>query len=119
MLKRHSKSPGRRRDVARKFWARVIPVRANLRKPCVHSRRYRFDLILMNICQNICHHENRTDLKVGPVGSETRSLSQLLEKSCVLFSRHSFDPMCKKISENVWHHEMLDEIETGSSLVEK
>ena len=76
-----------------------------------------FDLILMNICQNVCHHEKRTDLKVGHVGSETRSLSQLVEKSCVLSSWHSFEPMCMKISQNVWHYKMLDEIETGSSLV--
>ena len=73
----------------------------------------------MNICQNVCHHEERTDLKVGHVGSETRSLGQMLEKSCILSSRLSFDPMCMKISQNVWHHELSDKIETGSSQVKK
>ena len=73
----------------------------------------------MNICQNVCHHEEKTDLKVGHVGSETRSLGQILEKSCVLFSRHSSDPICMKLCLIVWHHEMSDKIETGSSQVKK
>ena len=67
-----------------------------------------------------CHHEERTDLKVGPVGLETRSLVQILEKSCLLSSRHSFyNPICMKLCQNVWHHEMLDKIETRSSQVKK
>ena len=41
--------------------------------------------------------KNRTDLNVGHVGSETRSLGQVLEKSCILSSRHSFDPICMKL----------------------
>ena len=53
-------------------------IRSNLRKQSVHSGRYSFDLILMN--QNFCHHEERTDLKVGHVGLETRSLGQIVEK---------------------------------------
>ena len=69
----------------------------------------------MNIYQNVCHHEERTDLQVGLVGSETRSLGQILEKSCVLSSRHSLDPNCMKLCQTVWHHEMWDKIETGSS----
>ena len=68
----------------------------------------------MNICQNVCHHEERTNLKMGHVGSETRSLGQILEKSCVISSRHNFDPICMKHCQNVWHHEMWDKIETGS-----
>ena len=67
----------------------------------------------MNLCQNVCRHEKRTDLKVDHVGSETRPLGHILEKSYVLSSRHSFDPVCMKLCQNVWHHEMLDEIETG------
>ena len=66
-----------------------------------------------------CHHEEKTDLKVGHVGSETRSLGLILEKSCVLSSRLSFDPICMKLCQNVWHHEMLNKIETGSSQVKK
>ena len=51
----------------------------------------------MNICQNIFQDKERTDLKVGHVGSVTRSLGQILEKSCVLFSRRSFDPICMEL----------------------
>ena len=71
----------------------------------------------MNICQNVCHHEkkDRLILKVGNVGSETRSSCQILEKSCVLSSRHSFDPVCMKCCQNILHHEMKDKIETSSS----
>ena len=71
----------------------------------------------MNICQNVGHYEQSTDLKVGHVGSETRSLGQILEKSCVLSSRHSFDSVCMKPCQNIWHHEMWDKIETESSQV--
>ena len=53
-------------------------------------------------------------LKVGHVGSETRSLGQILEKSYVPSSRHSFDPICMKLCQNIWHHELSDKIETGS-----
>ena len=55
----------------------------------------------MNLHQNVCHHEKRTNLKVGHVGSETRSLGQIFEKSCILLSRHSFDPICIKLCQNV------------------
>ena len=48
-------------------------VKSKKKKTCVLSVRYSLELILMNICQNVCHHENRTGLKVGLVGSEKRS----------------------------------------------
>ena len=51
---------------------------------------------------------------MGYVGSETRSLGEILEKSYVLFSRHSSDSVCKKLCQNVCHHEILDKFETGS-----
>ena len=73
----------------------------------------------MNLCQNVCHREKRTGLKVGDVGLETKSFGQILEKSCVLFSRHSFDPVCMKLCQNVCHHEILDKFETGSCRVKK
>ena len=52
---------------------------AKFRKPCIHSGRYSFDSVLMNLCQNVCHHEKRTNLKVSYVGSKTRSLGQILK----------------------------------------
>ena len=60
-----------------------------------------------------------THLKVGSVGSKTRSLSQIVEKSCVHSKRHSFDPICMKLCQNVSHHEISDEFETGTCLVKK
>ena len=39
--------------------------------------KIQFDLIPMNLCQNVCHHEKKTDLKVGHAGSETRILGQI------------------------------------------
>ena len=66
-----------------------------------------------------CYHEEKRDLKVGHVGSETRSLGKVLEKSFVLSCRLSFDPICIKLCQNVWHHEISDKIETGSSEVKK
>ena len=56
---------------------------------------------------------------MGHIGSETRSLDQIVEKSCVLSSRHSFDPICMKLCLNVWHHEKSNKIENGSSQVKK
>ena len=61
----------------------------------------------------------RTDLKVGHVGSETRSLGQILEKSCLLSSRHTFDSICLKLCQNVCYHETMDKFETGSYQVKK
>ena len=80
---------------------------------CVHSGRYSFDLILMNLCQNVYHHKKRIDLKVGHIGSETRSLGLILEKSYVFSCWHSFESVCMKLCQNVWHHVMSDKIETG------
>ena len=51
-------------------------MRLNLRKKtCVHSGRYSLDLFLMNMCQHVCYHEKRIDLKVDHVGLETRPLA--------------------------------------------
>ena len=63
--------------------------------------------------------KQKTDLKVGYIGKETRSLGQILEKWYVFSSRHSFKPVCMKLCQNVWHHVMSDKIETGSSQVKK
>ena len=51
-----------------------------LEKTCIHSGWYSFDPMLMNLCQNVCHHEKRTNLKVGHVESKIRSLGQILKK---------------------------------------
>ena len=47
---------------------------------------------------------SRPSLKLGHVGSKTRSLGQILEKSCVHSKRHSFDPKFMKPCQIVNHH---------------
>ena len=45
--------------------------------------------------------KSRTTLKIGPVGSKTRSLGHILEKPCVRFRGHIFSPIIVKLSQNV------------------
>ena len=47
---------------------------------------------------------SRSSLKLGHVGSKTRSLDQILEKPCVHSKEHSFDPKFMKLCQNVNHH---------------
>ena len=49
----------------------------------------------------------RSSLKLGHVGSKTRSLGQILEKPCVHSKRHSFHPKFMKLCQNVNHHNRL------------
>ena len=56
---------------------------------------------------------------MGHVGSETWSLSQILEKSCVLSGRHIFDPICMKLGQNAYHHEISYKFVTASCQVKK
>ena len=78
--------------------------------------------MLKNLCQTVCHHEKRTNLKVCHVGSKTsygtRSLGQIL-KNRVHSRRHSFDPICMKLCQIVCHHEISGKFETGSCRVQK
>ena len=69
--------------------------------------------MLMNLCQNVCHRENKTHLKVGNVGSKTRSFGLNLIK-CVYSRKHSFDPICMKLCKNVCYHKISDKFETES-----
>ena len=47
---------------------------------------------------------SRSDLKLGHVGSKTRSLCQILEKACVYSRGHNFDLNVMKLRQNVNHH---------------
>ena len=44
---------------------------------------------------------SRSSLKLGHVGSKTRSLGQILEIPCVHSKRHSFDPKFMKLCQIV------------------
>ena len=57
---------------------------------------------------------SRSSLKLGHVGSKTRSLGQILEKPCVHSRGHSFDPKFMKVCLIVSHHNILVKFETGS-----
>ena len=47
---------------------------------------------------------SRSDLKLGHVGSKTRSLGQILEKPCVHSRGHSLDSKVMKLCQNGNHH---------------
>ena len=47
---------------------------------------------------------SRSDLKLGHVGSKTRSLGQILEKTCEHSKGHSFDSNVMKVYQIVNHH---------------
>ena len=46
--------------------------------------------------------KKRLNLKVGHVGSNTRSLGLILERSCVHSRKHSFDPICNFVTIKSW-----------------
>ena len=47
---------------------------------------------------------SRSGLKLGHVGSKTRSLGQILEKPCVHSRGQGFDSKVMKLCQNVNHH---------------
>ena len=58
-----------------------------------------------------------TSLKMGHVGSKTRSLGQMLEKPCVCSSGHIFSPIIMKRGQNVCLDVISDKFENGSCRV--
>ena len=57
--------------------------------------------------------KSRTSVKIGHVGSKTRSLGQILELPCVLSRGHNFSPIIMKLRQNVCLDEILDKCENG------
>ena len=55
-----------------------------------------------------------TSLKMGHVGSKTRSLGQMLEKPCVPSRGHIFSPIVMKLGQNVCLDEISHKSENGS-----
>ena len=66
----------------------------------------------MKLCQNICLDKSRTSLKMGHVGSKTRSLDQKLVKPCVYFRGLIFILVFMKLGQNV----CLDKSRTSSKM---
>ena len=75
---------------------------------CVCSIGHNFSLINMKLSQNVCLDESRMSLKMGHMGSKTRSLGQILEKLCVCFRGQIFRPIIMKLGQNVCVDEISD-----------
>ena len=60
---------------------------------------------------------SRSSLKLGHVGSKTRSLGQILEKPCVHSRGHRFDHKLMKLRQKVNHHNVEIKFETRSCWV--
>ena len=58
-------------------------------------------------------------LKMGHVGSKTRSLGQILEKLCVHSIAHIFSPIIMKLDQDFCLDETLDEFENWSCRVKE
>ena len=56
---------------------------------------------------------SRTHLKMGHVGSKTRSLDEILEKPYVRSRCHIFSPKIMKHGQNVYLDEISDEFKMG------
>ena len=58
--------------------------------------------------------KSRTILKIGDVGSNTRSQGQILERPCVRSRGHIF---CSKLGQNLCLNEIINGCENGSRQV--
>ena len=63
--------------------------------------------------------KSQTSLKLGHVGSKTRSLGQILEKPCVCSRGHIFSQILMKLSKNVCLDKISDKFEIGLCGVKK
>ena len=59
----------------------------------------------------------QTGLKMGHIGSKTRSLGQIIGKLCVRCRGHIFSPIIMKLGQNICLDEILDEFENVSCRV--
>ena len=57
---------------------------------------------------------SRSDLKMGHVGSKTRSLGQILEKPCVHSRGQTFDSKFMKLYQNANNYNIKVKFQTGS-----
>ena len=71
----------------------------------------------MKLGQNVCLDEISDKLKIGPVGSKTRSLGQISEKPCVHLRFLIFSLIIMKFGQNVFLDEISDKFENGSCQV--
>ena len=75
-----------------------------LEKHCVHTRGHRFDhkfMKLYHYIRMLIVIMSRSDLKLGHVGSKTRSN---LRKTLLHWRGHNFDSKVMKLCQNLNHH---------------
>ena len=65
--------------------------------------------------QSLFFIKSRMSLKIGHVGSETRSIGQILEKPCVCCR----GPIVMKLCQNVCLDEISEDFENGSCWVKQ
>ena len=68
----------------------------------------------MKVGQDVCLDDILDELKMGHVGSKTRSPGQILEKPCVRSRGHIFSRILMKVGQNVCLDDISDEFENGS-----
>ena len=61
--------------------------------------------------------QSQRNLKMGHVGTKTRSQGQILEKPCVRSRGHIFSPIIMNFGQNVCLDEISDKAENGSCRV--
>ena len=72
-----------------------------------------FDPKFMKLSQTVNHHNISVRLKLGHVGSKTRSLGQILEKPSVPSRWHSFDLKFMKLCQKNNHHYIKVKLKLG------
>ena len=72
-----------------------------------------FSKIIMKLGQNVCLLETQMSMKIGHVGSKTRSLRQMLEKPRGQF----FYLIIMKLGQNVCFGEISGKVKNGSCWV--
>ena len=60
-----------------------------------------------------------TSLKMGGIGSVSRSLGQIFVKACEHYRSHIFGPIFLKLAQNASLDKFFDEIENGLGQVNK
>ena len=85
---------------------------SNIRKPVCTLLWLRFLFsTLLKLLRMFALVISWMSLKIGHVGSKSRSLGQILEKPCVRCRGHIFSPILLKFSKNVCPKDILDQFE--------
>ena len=71
-----------------------------MEKPCEHSRGHIFGPIFIKLAQKDHPDNISVKFEYGCVGSETRSVGQIMEKPCEHSRGHIFGPIFIKLAQN-------------------